>query len=185
MSKSNFDAAWAWRERVVAAAACALLGAVLVTSHAVSGAFAKYTAGATSSDEARVAVFGHSETVKIGELPAKPGESATTTLTVSNSNGAGQVSEVAQEYEIGIETAGNLPLEFKLADSAGNEIKETLDAKMSGRHLYTGESWSFSSAEARTDTYTLTVTWSADKNDDSYANIPDYVQVNINVTQID
>lgn len=193
MSKSNPKTAWARRECVVATAACVLLGAVLATSHAVGGALAKYTAAGASSDEARVALFGHNESITIAGLPAKPGDQATTTLAVSNKSANGQVSEVAQEYQIEVETAGNLPLEFTLTDSAGTPYQPVQDIKAAGTTTfntitYAGASddgWSFSPGTAETHTYTLTVTWPADEKKPDYANIPDFVQVNINVSQID
>lgn len=108
------------REHILAATLAVLLGAVLLTSHAVSGAMAKYTTAGSSSDEARVALFGHSESITFGTFRTSlvSGASSSFNLTVSNANN-GQVSEVAQSYDIEIVTAGNLPLTYKLVEKAG------------------------------------------------------------------
>lgn len=180
------------RERILAAGLGALLLATLVTSHGVSGALARYATGATSSDTARVALFGHSEKVELSGWVEgiKPGETRTIKLTVSNANATGAVSEVAQAYDIELETAHNLPLAFTLARDGGTGFISSVETTDStgGFHTYTftSDDMAFApSAAEDTHTYTLTVRWPAGTNDDGYADIPDFVQASINVRQID
>lgn len=178
------------REHALAFVAFLLLLAVLVTSHAVSGAMARYTTSGSSSDEARVALFGHSETINFGDGWAsdlKPGDSRTVTLEVTNASN-GKVSEVAQAYSIEVETAGNLPLEFTLSqgDVAINESSSNTDAKTGFKtHVFATDDMAFT-AGAKSDTaYELTVSWPEGSKAVKNTDVPDFVQVNINVKQID
>lgn len=183
------------RERILAATLTVLLGAVLLTSHAVSGAMAKYTTAGSSSDEARVALFGHSEKINFaGTWPndVVPGAISSLSLAVSNAKGD-KVSEVAQSYEIEVVTAGNLPLHFELhkADGSGKADTSVIDSfdESSSKSRYTftvpAASTTFEAGASRTDYYQIRVSWPSEYNRASWSNIPDFVQVNINVKQID
>ena len=181
------------REHILAAALAVLLGAVLLTSHAVSGAMAKYTTAGSSSDEARVALFGHSESITFGTFRTSlvSGASSSFNLTVSNANN-GQVSEVAQSYDIEIVTAGNLPLTYKLVEKAG--IGKPTDTTIGSFNASTSEkshiftvtdgSMTFQPGVSREDTYQIQLSWYGD-DAAKWSNIPDFLQVNINVKQID
>lgn len=182
------------RERLLAGALAVLLGAVLLTSHAVSGAMAKYTTAGSSSDEARVALFGHSESIDFTQtFRTSLVQGATTSfgLTVSNANN-GQVSEVAQSYEVQIVTAGNLPLHYQLILKDGNgksddKVIGEFDEKTSAFHTFTvtDDSMTFQPGVSRTDKYQVKVTWPGPEIEAKWSNIPDFLQVNINVKQID
>lgn len=181
------------REHILAATLAVLLGAVLLTSHAVSGAMAKYTTAGSSSDEARVALFGHSESITFGTFCTSlvSGASSSFNLTVSNANN-GQVSEVAQSYDIEIVTAGNLPLTYKLVEKAG--IGKPTDTTIGSFNASTSEkshiftvtdgSMTFQPGVSREDTYQIQLSWYGD-DAAKWSNIPDFLQVNINVKQID
>lgn len=182
------------REHILAATLAVLLGAVLLTSHAVSGAMAKYTTAGSSSDEARVALFGHSESITFGTFRTSlvKGASSSFNLTVSNKSQSGQVSEVAQSYDIEIVTAGNLPLTYKLVEKAG--IGKPTDTTIGSFNASTSEkshvftvtdgSMTFQPGLSREDTYQIKVSWYGD-DAAKWSNIPDFLQVNINVKQID
>lgn len=181
------------REHILAATLAVLLGAVLLTSHAVSGAMAKYTTAGSSSDEARVALFGYSESITFGTFRTSlvSGASSSFNLTVSNANN-GQVSEVAQSYDIEIVTAGNLPLTYKLVEKAG--IGKPTDTTIGSFNASTSEkshiftvtdgSMTFQPGVSREDTYQIQLSWYGD-DAAKWSNIPDFLQVNINVKQID
>ena len=181
------------REHILAATLAVLLGAVLLTSHAVSGAMAKYTTAGSSSDEARVALFGHSESITFGTFRTSlvSGASSSFNLAVSNANN-GQVSEVAQSYDIEIVTAGNLPLTYKLVEKAG--IGKPTDTTIGSFNASTSEkshvftvtdgSMTFQPGVSREDTYQIQLSWYGD-DAAKWSNIPDFLQVNINVKQID
>lgn len=181
------------REHILAATLAVLLGAVLLTSHAVSGAMAKYTTAGSSSDEARVALIGHSESITFGTFRTSlvSGASSSFNLTVSNANN-GQVSEVAQSYDIEIVTAGNLPLTYKLVEKAG--IGKPTDTTIGSFNASTSEkshiftvtdgSMTFQPGVSREDTYQIQLSWYGD-DAAKWSNIPDFLQVNINVKQID
>lgn len=183
------------RERILAGALAVLLGAVHLTSHAVSGAMAKYTTAGSSSDEARVALFGHSETIKFaGTWPNDIVPGATTSLSLEITNKKGdKVSEVAQSYEIEVVTSGNLPLHYELhkSDGAGKADTTVIDSfdESTNKPTYTFEvpadSTTFEAGAPRTDYYQIRVSWPGASNSADYSNRPDFVQVNINVKQID
>ena len=178
------------RERILAATLTVLLGAVLLTSHAVSGAMAKYTTAAAGSDAARVALFGHSEKI----TPATtwpddlvPGATTSFGLYVSNAKD-GQVSEVAQSYEIEVVTAGNLPLHYELVRADGTSVGYFDESSNSATHTFSDSKMTFSPEEdgkGREDKYTIKVSWPSAQNGAKYSGIPDFLQVNINVKQVD
>ena len=191
---TNSDRNGISRERILAATLTVLLGAVLLTSHAVSGAMAKYITAGSSSDEARVALFGHSESITFGTFRTSLvyGASSSFSLTVSNKSQSGQVSEVAQSYDIEIVTAGNLPLTYRLVKKAGvgkptNTTIGSFNASTSEKsHVFTvtDDSMTFQPGVSREDTYQIQVSWYGDDGA-NWSNIPDFLQVNINVKQID
>ncbi len=177
------------RENILAVTLAVLLAAVLLTSHGVGGVLARYTTAGTSHDEARVAVFGHSESVTFTDwgTTIKPGSTQTLALTISNARGAA-VSEVSQGYDIELVTAGNLPITYtvtRTSDGAAIGTFTESSASKSQTFSATDGSMSFSAGAARADTYQITATWDGASNDDALANIPDFLQVNINVKQID
>lgn len=191
---TNSDRKGISRERILAATLTVLLGAVLLTSHAVSGAMARYTTAGSSSDEARVALFGHSESITFETFRTSlvNGTSSSFSLTVSNKSQSGQISEVAQSYDIEIVTAGNLPLTYRLVEKAG--VGKPTDAVIGSfnesatekSHVFTvaDDSMTFQPGASREDTYQIQVSWYGDDGA-KWSNIPDFLQVNINVKQID
>lgn len=182
------------REHILAATLAVLLGAVLLTSHAVSGAMARYTAAGSSSDEARVALFGHDEKITFETFRTSlvKGTSSSFSLTVSNKSQNGQISEVAQSYDIEIVTAGNLPLTYRLVKKAGvgkptdTDIGSFNASATEKSHVFTvaDGSMTFQPGASREDTYQIQVSWYGDDGA-KWSNIPDFLQVNINVKQID
>lgn len=184
------------RERILAATLTVLLGAVLVTSHAVSGAMAKYTTAATSSDEARVALFGHDEAINFGGTwPGStgfvPGASSSVGLYISNFKDD-EVSEVTQTYEIQVVTSGNLPLRYELHKKDGDGKVDTTvidsftESSSTTSHTFkiTG-STTFEAGVRSEAKYQILAIWDAAQNSASYSGRPDFAQVNINVKQID
>ena len=176
------------RERVLAGALGGLLLATLLSSHAVSGVLARYTTAASATDTARVALFGHDEKIDLGDWAADltPGTTKTITLSVSNS-GSNGISEVAEAYSIQIETAGNLPLTYTLANKTGDTVGTFTESAAEPAHTFQTADMQFPAGggTAYAHDYTLTVSWPADAKASRLADIPDYVQANINVTQID
>lgn len=173
------------RERILACAVAALLLAVLLISHAASGVFAKYSTAASASDAARVALFGHNESVDLSNWVAslKPGDSREIALQVSNANSGGEISEVAQEYDIEVETAGNLPLAYTLMRDGA--VIGSFGEKSSAVHTFASDGMAFAPGNSETHAYALVVNWPAEENSVKYADVPDYVQVRINVRQVD
>ena len=173
-------------ENILAATLVVLLGAVLLTSHAVSGVMARYTTAGASHDEARVALFGHNESIDFGTWSStlKPGSSGEVTLTVSNKRN-GKVSEVAQSYGIQVVTSGNLPLRYTLKDVSGNTVGTFDEGTSATSQTFSTSDMTFEPATAGEHTYTLVYSWPGGQNGSKLADIPDFLQVNVNVTQID
>lgn len=177
-----------WPLRVAAVLLCL----VLVSIYLLTNLYARYTAADTGSDSARVALFGSSESVTLDNGSNRlagmvPGDTATYEITVSNARG-NNVSEVAQSYSIEVETAGNLPLTFALSEKGASAIPESPTATSTRAfptHTFVSDDMHFAAGTAGSKTYKLTVTWPADKTDAKYANVPDFIQVNVNVSQID
>lgn len=173
-------------ESTLAVTLAVLLAAVLLTFHAVGGAMARYTTAGAGNDGARVALFGHNETITFDNWSStlKPGSSGSVKLNVSN-NRNGKVSEVAQSYSIQIVTSGNLPLSYTLKDASGKTVGTFNEGSSATSETFSSSDMVFEAAVSGAHTYTLEYSWPAGKNDPKLANIPDFLQVNINVTQID
>ena len=176
-------------ESILAVAAVVLLAAVLLTSHAVGGVLARYATASDSADEARVALFGHSESVTFDGWSSSlvPGGTQTLALSVSNARGS-QASEVSQAYDIELVTSGNLPLTYTVTRASDGAVIGTFTESSSATNQtfsVADGSMSFQAEDARTDEYTVTASWPAGSNKAALANIPDFLQVNINVHQID
>ena len=175
-SRETAEANWPLRTAAV------LLCLVLVSTYLLSGLYARHATTANGSDSARVALFGHDETVTLDEESLqglKPGDSRTYTIAVTNARGE-NVSEVAQRYSINVVTAGNLPLEFSL--KKGSEL---VSSDSTGK-TFSADDMVFAEGESKQEVkYTLTATWPASKNGSKYAGVPDFIQVNVNAQQID
>jgi hypothetical protein len=162
-----------------------LLIAVLITTTATAGLYARYTVTAEGTDAARVAQFVFSlqaEGASFGKtLSTKeiryPGDTVEYYFAVSNAEG-GSVCEVAQDYTVEVRLGGNMPLAITL---------ERLEGSANGVGLATpspevslgGE---LNAAEEQIDHYKLTVTWPLDQNDPAYANGAALSQINLTVT---
>lgn len=172
-------------ERVLAAALAVLLLAVLLTSHAVGGVMARYTASGASADEARVALFAHDETIDLSNVATSlvPGSSYDVALSVSNANSS-KVSEVAQRYSIEVETSGNLPITYTLLRD-GATVGTFSESSATHAETFQTDNMAFAAGVSAMHNYTLRVAWDASANGSRYADISDFLQVNINVTQID
>lgn len=177
------------REKWIIYTAAVLLCLVLASFWLMSNIYAKYATEASGSDEARVALWGNSQSIALSpdnsRLPQVPGETCTYTLIVSNKNENGKISEVTQKYGIEVVTSGNLPLKYTISEKGtqiGQEFQETAQTntwKISEANMV------FQAGVEDSHTYTLTVTWPEGKNSASLAGIPDSIQINICAEQVD
>lgn len=109
----------------------------------------------------------------------KPGDKREVKFAVTNAE-SGTKSEVAQTYDVSVETTGNLPLTFALTpnDDAGGEGSFAAggsDLTWTGGVLPFGNDVSHS--------YTLTVTWLADRTEPALADEIDRVVLKIDAQQ--
>lgn len=165
--------------------AAVLLCLILISLWMLGDMYARYTTDKDGSDGARVSIFGHNETITVPDSLLQglvPGDSRTYTLTVDNGKGK-EVSEVSQKYSIEVATAGNLPLTYTLTEN-GTKVGSFSESDAAS-HTFTDSSMAFSAAKAGSHTYTLTVSWPGDQNSIDLSGLPDYIQVNINVEQVD
>lgn len=151
----------------------------------IPGLYARFATGSNEKDGARVAVFGHDETIDVpSEWTSElvPGSTASYHVTLTNKNEDGKVSETDQTYELEVITAGNLPFEYTLkkGDAVIGEFSETENNKS---HVFAADDMKFSAVQEETHTYTLNVQWLEEKNSADLAGIPDFIQININVKQ--
>lgn len=162
-----------------------LLCFTLASAWLVSHMYARYATGITGSDEARIAIFGNSESIMMTNFPKnwKPGISHTYKIIVSNRK-KDQISEVAQEYNIEVETQGNLPLVYELKKDDNTVIGRFTESNNENSHIFQQNDMKFQASQEREDTYQLVITWPIEKNDESFMGIPDTVHINVNVNQI-
>ena len=172
-----------WMLRIAAV----LLIMVLVSTHMVSGLFARYTTTASGSDGARVAKFQITESllneddsvftsVAAGVVPNVPCE---VEVAVDNA------SEVAVTYEIAVGKASdNLPLKFYVIPDEGGAVNlETIAASAQS----TPYSFSGSINPTTTKTYSMYVLWTPANEAEALANMGmvDMITLELSATQID
>lgn len=161
-----------------------LLGYALCLSAvfaAVGGlSYSRFSAPVSGSGTAAVAAAAldltSQEAIDVSDM--KPGDVRTFSFQVANYSG-GRVSEVAQEYEIAVETTGNLPLTYALA-ADGDEEAGCVKAG-EGVRVWTGGL--FPAAQQTAHTYILTVSWPKEKTEEDYAREIDLVTLVINAKQ--
>ncbi len=159
----------------------------LVTSLILSVTLARYASTAGGTGTATVAAMaGGGEILVQGqniEMPLEgllPGGEKTLEFQVVNYTGDA-ISEVAMEYDIKVETTGNLPLTFTLTTT------ETANGINAGTILADGTPLTGGlfplTEEKQAHTYALTATWPPDKKDARYADEIDLVTVTVTARQ--
>ena len=194
------------KKNVMMRVASALLVAVLMTTCAISGTFAKYTTTATGSDTARVAKWGFTQnTIEInmfdgnytnvqaidsdsdGEIDnvVAPGTSKTATIDFTPANGT---PEVAYTFKVTVEavttgdgTQGALLLSKLVWTVNGNEVGEFANVQAEVDSYYTG---TFAAGSEPSD---LTIGWKwaidgDDATDTALGNATNLATVTINVS---
>lgn len=161
---------------------CLTLASIWMVSHM----YARYATGVTGSDSARVAVFGHNESINVENFPEywKPGMNYTFQITVSDQKN-NKISEVAQQYEIQVVTQGNLPLTYTLKDSENNVVGQFKEDSNNTSKTFQNDNMKFQAGNAKEHSYNLQIQWPDNEKDSDLAGIPDTVKININVKQID
>lgn len=166
-------------------AAAVLLCLTVISACATGGLYARYSTGVSFSDHARVALWGCSQSITLDSdrLPKQPGDSCAYTISVSNQQ-TDKVSEVGQKYYIEVVTAGNLPLTYTMAKDGVTvgTFTETVQNKV---WTVSGADMVFQAGVAGSSTYVMTVTWPAEQSSLAFANVPDYIQVNVCSEQMD
>lgn len=169
-----------------------LIYLVLVTSVISSTTLARYAMEGDYGAEATIAAF-VSETDLNLDLgthgPLAPGEDEEIIFHVKNYDASGKVCEVPVDYEIQIETTGNLPLKFTLTGSiASDQTDEDLGAvagplDKDTRCAKGGKLPSARSGGAADHTYTLKITWPSNEAAEEYSNEIDHLSVKIKTEQ--
>lgn len=160
---------------------CLTLASMCLMSHM----YARYATGATGSDSARIAIFGHNESINVDSFPSnwKPGTKYAFNITVSDQKNK-ETSEVSQKYNIEVVTQGNLPLTYTLKDSAGNQIGQFMESS-NPKQTFTNSNMKFQAGQSQEHNYELQVEWPENEKDSGFAEIPDTLKINVNVEQID
>lgn len=180
-------------ERKILYAAAVLLCLVLVSVWMMCGVYARYTATASGGDSARVALFGHSQSITLSDaeemLKMVPGSSTKYTVTVANYDGS-KVGEVALKYNLEIVTEGNLPLVYTInqqnsGSSKTTEIGSFTESSQEKTKVFSTESMCFEEGQKKENTYTIDVQWPEGMKNSKYAGIPEAITVNINIEQVD
>ncbi len=153
-----------------------LLYVALISIDVATGFYARYRTESTAQDTAGVAAWvfdvNDKNNTKVVDLQTVnyPGASDTYEFTVTNTRGE-VTGEVAVDYTIQFETYGSLPLEYKLNNGDfGTSIPE--------------QTGSFAAGGKQEQTYILTVTWPAEKNDLAYASDSAVASLSITVVGV-
>lgn len=179
-----------------------LLLAVVVTMLSTTGTLAKYSSQFSGTMTAEIAAFagGGSMDFTLELEDMCPGDREITYFTVRNYEGD-QNCDVAMEYEIQVETTGNLPLTFALVGTeeegagagapAGGLTPAGGDSEESGAaggitYLATGGKLPVAGGESGVQVqhkYELQITWPEDRNDAAYSTEVDQIIVTVTAVQ--
>lgn len=150
-----------------------LLCLTLFSTYLVTGLFARYTAGAQSSDNARVAKFsiqGSCNLTESIEASLIPGGSIPATVLIQND------SEVAVEYTVDVtNVTNNLPLRFRMEKVASSPTVQAENTTFTAQQL----------PGNHTDQYTLYIDWGEADGDLARMGMVDYITVTVTAAQID
>lgn len=173
-------------ENKVMYALAVLLCLTLASTWLMTHMYARYATGASGNDSARVAIFGHNESINVDNFPKdwKPGMSYTFKITVSDQKN-NEISEVAQKYDIEVVTQGNLPLTYTLKDSQSNQIDQFTESNSDNSHIFTNGNMKFQAGQRGEHSYELLIQWPENEKNSDLAGIPDDLKINVNVQQID
>ncbi len=162
-----------------------LLYLALVTSLILSVTLARYSSAVVGTGTATVAAMAGdaSSTLQMSLDGMTPGgEDRTLEFRVVNFT-AKAVSEVALDYQITVETTGNLPLVFALtADEGENRVPGGTVLNGVKSQTLTGGAFPLSE-EGQAHTYTLTASWPERLNDGGYSREIDLVTVRVEARQ--
>lgn len=161
----------------------------LVTTVISSTTLARFVTEIGVGSQVLVAAFASGTTLnlELGTQEAmSPGETRTVSFTVTNQD-AGTVSEVPLNYQLQIETTGNLPLQFGLSGEKTDE-KDTESRLVGALDEETlcatgGTLPSAGGFGACSHSYTLTISWPEEQNTDEYSYEIDRLSVKISTEQ--
>ena len=165
-----------------------LLAAAGISAWSLS--YARFTAQADGTAAASVAAWGNSSTaIDIHVNGLRPGKTKDYIFSVTNMED-GVISEVWPYYSIGVETTGNLPVEFALTpeisspDHGGTFAETGENGKLTlnnGMAVVKGGYLPHSVSVIHT--YTLAVTWPEEQTGTEYADEIDLVTLTVSSEQ--
>lgn len=167
-----------------------LIYLVLVTTVISSTTLARFATRESVSVGATIAAFvsGTNLSLDLGAQGAlAPGETKTIYFSVTNSEN-GKICEVPVEYEMQIETTGNLPLQFSLTgQKVSGETDDSLSALVGSLDAtLCAKGGKLPSARIGGETihrYTLNLSWPQNKKAQEYSQEIDHLSVRIKTKQ--
>ncbi len=170
-----------------------LLLALLATTAAASGTLAKYASTYSGGTVLKVAGFAGGGVINfdVALEGMSPGEDPPRTVDFAVQNYEGDnVCDVRMNYEIQVETTGNLPLTFSLVgekEQNDSDPASVLAGALDENLKAVGGALPPASAEAgggkRRHSYQLVVNWPADRADGDYSQEIDMVTVTVTAVQ--
>lgn len=177
------------KERWILYTLVVLLCMVLASFWLMCNIYARYSTQASGSDSARVARFDVQETGTLSEqiinANVYPGFSERYTVGVTNN------SEVTIEYVMNVKNKyNNLPLQFRMLDSAGKEI--TTNSSEASSEYALSKSDEIVAGDSTEHTYQLEISWPVsqtnegeDSQDPDYAGKVDVIEITLKAIQKD
>lgn len=177
------------KERWILYILVVLLCMVLASFWLMCNIYARYSTQASGSDSARVAKFDVQETGTLREeiinASVYPGFSETYTVGVTNN------SEVTIEYVMNVKNKyNNLPLQFRMLDSARNEIS-TNSSDASAEYALS-KSAEIEAGDSSEHTYQLEISWPVGQTNEGenlqnpdYAGKVDVIEITLKAVQKD
>lgn len=156
-----------------------LLGSLTILVTVGMATYARYSSSVTGTGTVDVALYTNDATFTIPEdsIPKQPGETRTIDFSVTNTKD-NKTAEVAQTYQLYIETAGNLPLKFELSRDGGKTWESVASNTITAFNPVPELG-----LISMTDDWKLKITWNKDENSEKYVNELDYVKIKVKMQQ--
>lgn len=151
-----------------------LLGALIISTHFMSGLYARYSTTATGSDSARVAKFSFSDgnwasqSLETAIKSMKPGEEESIQVEIQNTG------EVAIQYTVQLENlTNNLPLKATMQIPAADGASEAETVS------------NVTISPSGSQTVNVVISWPSGENSVDYIGKTDIVRIIVTAEQID
>ena len=161
-----------------------LIATIITTIIVTILSFSKYNATIAGNTNAKVAVpvITFEEKTAIFDITASPSMATKEYIFYVSNSGESLKTDTTMTYTIGVESLGNLPLEFELYTYENETCGDTNLFKSNGKIT---DKINMGLSEKITHPYILKISWSENQKSYKFSKVADYVQIVVNSEQVD